>query len=260
MTCLLKSVFNIACMNAVKSFSIISLAILFVFLVFFFWGQWESGSHTAPDGVLRSEWRAGLIFNKYEYFKESTEFVFDKYSAPGGRYFIISSWFSYHDEPYVRYEAAGTAGKIERYLIDFDVVILGVSVSLFMFFLIFLPYRNVFGICAGVRKPYKMYFIDLMLLCIPLLLAIYQIHRVQNPTWRIHDELVSDERYVDWSKAVEIIHSGKVSTIFQEHSRAVSLILGDGSTYVSLEPAIDEIYSIVEKCGFPCEGITLWTE
>ncbi|HEX7026799.1 MAG TPA: hypothetical protein VF268_06125 [Gammaproteobacteria bacterium] len=246
-------------MSVIKFIANALLVFLSGFLMFFFWGQWESGSYIAPDGVIRSEWRAGSIFNGYEYFRESTEYIFDKYSEPGGRYFIVSSWFSYYDEPYVYYKP-GAAGKIERYSIDVDIVILGLSVSLFMFLLVFMSYGNVFKICAGVRKPCRKYLFDLMLIGAPLVLASYQIHRIQNPTWKIHDEIVSNERYVEWSNAVDIIQSGKVSTVFQEHSRIVSMILDDGSTYVSLEPFVDAIVSAVDECGFRCERIILWTE
>lgn len=93
-----------------------------------------------------------------------------------------------------------------------------------------------------------------------VLLSFYQYHRIHNPKWRAQDEIVHEDNYIEWKEAVEIVKHGKVVTVMQDHSRVVSIILKDGSHFVTLEPSIDDVYEAIEQCGKKCNEIAIWTE
>lgn len=63
-----------------------------------------------------------------------------------------------------------------------------------------------------------------------------------------------------WDMAKEMILAGKVKTITQSHDLKVILDLKDGSQFTTTEPAIDEVFRVVEQCGAKCENIGLMTE
>jgi hypothetical protein len=65
---------------------------------------------------------------------------------------------------------------------------------------------------------------------------------------------------IDWQKAIEILHSGQVTEIMQTHNLEVTLALAGGSQIKTIEPAIDEIFREVERCGGKCSQILLITE
>jgi hypothetical protein len=65
---------------------------------------------------------------------------------------------------------------------------------------------------------------------------------------------------VDWETAVEILNSGHVVGVAQLHNLTVYLDMDDGSQITTVEPAIDEIFNEIAKCGQPCEGMVLATE
>lgn len=75
----------------------------------------------------------------------------------------------------------------------------------------------------------------------------------------IPDPLPCGER-VEWDLAVRILNQGEVEQVVQLHSLEVRLILEDGCEIVTTEPAIDDIFLEVEKCGTACEGMILATE
>lgn len=66
--------------------------------------------------------------------------------------------------------------------------------------------------------------------------------------------------YVPWAEAEAIILSGEVVYAIQSHSLEVVLTLRDGRIIVSVEPTIDEVFRVVDRCGDPCAGISLATE
>lgn len=68
------------------------------------------------------------------------------------------------------------------------------------------------------------------------------------------------ERTVSWDEAIEILNSGDVKEVFQSHSLNVTLILKDDTRINTIEPSIDDIFEEVERCGKPCDRITLSTE
>jgi hypothetical protein len=65
---------------------------------------------------------------------------------------------------------------------------------------------------------------------------------------------------VDWETAIEILNSGHVVGIAQLHNLTVYLEMDDGSQIKTVEPAIDDIFDEIAKCGKPCEGMVLATE
>jgi inhibitor of cysteine peptidase len=65
---------------------------------------------------------------------------------------------------------------------------------------------------------------------------------------------------IPWPDAESLILSGAVRQIFQAHSLEVRMTLQDGREVVTVEPSIDEVFRVVDRCGAPCAGIALATE
>lgn len=65
---------------------------------------------------------------------------------------------------------------------------------------------------------------------------------------------------ISWTKAIELIPSGKVNTAAQTHSLRVFLIMMDGSRFSATEPNIDEVFREIRNCGAPCADIAMITE
>ena len=63
-----------------------------------------------------------------------------------------------------------------------------------------------------------------------------------------------------WEHAVAMIMNGEVSQVVQAHDLTVQLTLKDGRTMTAIEPAIDEIFRVIETCGAPCSDIRVATE
>jgi hypothetical protein len=61
--------------------------------------------------------------------------------------------------------------------------------------------------------------------------------------------------YAEWPQAEETILSGQVARFFQASSKHVTLVLKDGSILLALEPAIDEVIRVIERCGEACKDI-----
>jgi hypothetical protein len=58
---------------------------------------------------------------------------------------------------------------------------------------------------------------------------------------------------IDWAQAEEIILSGNVIQIQQATaSLKVTLVLNDGRTLETTEPALDEVIRVIERCGSKC--------
>ena len=75
-----------------------------------------------------------------------------------------------------------------------------------------------------------------------------------------NETVEAEEEIVDWETAVSILESGDVVEIFQTHSLDVTLTLVDGRVIKTVEPAIDDIFTAIDDCGEPCEGILMATE
>lgn len=65
---------------------------------------------------------------------------------------------------------------------------------------------------------------------------------------------------VSWDEARSIILNGDVVSVAQTHSLEVTIQLADGSTIVTQEPAIDDVFAVIEECGEPCANILIATE
>ena len=65
---------------------------------------------------------------------------------------------------------------------------------------------------------------------------------------------------VTWDAAVALVLDGRATQIFQTHALTVTLYLDDGSKVTTVEPAIDDIFDVVSRCGEPCSDIILATE
>lgn len=72
--------------------------------------------------------------------------------------------------------------------------------------------------------------------------------------------LPADGAVIPWDEAVQLLHDGHVTQIFQAHSLQVTLTLHNGARVTTTEPSIDAIFYEVEQCGAPCVGIGLATE
>jgi hypothetical protein len=67
-----------------------------------------------------------------------------------------------------------------------------------------------------------------------------------------------DEVY--WEQAIGMILNDEVSQVMQTHDLKVYLTLKDGRTLVTLQPGIDEVIKVIEKCGEKCKNIRIATE
>ena len=67
-------------------------------------------------------------------------------------------------------------------------------------------------------------------------------------------------RRVTWDEAVGLITGGMVTQAFQTHALEVRLNLTDGTSVVTTEPRIDEVFRVIRQCGDPCKDIMIATE
>jgi len=63
-----------------------------------------------------------------------------------------------------------------------------------------------------------------------------------------------------WDQAVSMIMNDEVSQVTQTHDLKVFLTLKDGRTLVTLQPSIDEVIKVIEKCGEKCKNIRIASE
>jgi len=71
---------------------------------------------------------------------------------------------------------------------------------------------------------------------------------------------LKDGASVDWSQVKAIIFSGQVAQVGQTHDLNVTIILKDGRTFKTVEPAIDDVINLVKSCGELCKDIRIATE
>lgn len=65
---------------------------------------------------------------------------------------------------------------------------------------------------------------------------------------------------IDWSIAQMRIMNGEVSGVVQTQSLQVMLTLEDGRTLVTTEPALDDVFKVLDQCGDPCKDVTRETK
>ena len=60
---------------------------------------------------------------------------------------------------------------------------------------------------------------------------------------------------ITWEDAQNLILEGRVSQVTQLHNLTVILDLKDGSTVKTIEPAIDDVFKVIQQCGDKCADI-----
>lgn len=65
---------------------------------------------------------------------------------------------------------------------------------------------------------------------------------------------------IDWSLAQTRIMNGEVSGVVQTQSLQVTLTLKVGGTMVTTEPALDDVFKVLDQCGDPCKDVTRETK
>ena len=64
---------------------------------------------------------------------------------------------------------------------------------------------------------------------------------------------------IGWDEAAKLILDGKVAQVTQYGNLVVILVLKDGQTVYATEPAIDEVFNLIEECGDLCKDIEVPT-
>ena len=82
----------------------------------------------------------------------------------------------------------------------------------------------------------------------------------EAPTGGIPYPELQDGAQATWEQAQDVLLKGQVTKLVQTHDLKVYLTLKDGRTLVSVEPAIDEVIKVIEKCGENCKNIQIATE
>jgi hypothetical protein len=72
--------------------------------------------------------------------------------------------------------------------------------------------------------------------------------------------LPADGAEISWEQAVELLHDGQVTAVFQTHALDVTLTLVNGANVHTVEPSIDAIFHEIDACGQPCADIAIATE
>jgi hypothetical protein len=61
--------------------------------------------------------------------------------------------------------------------------------------------------------------------------------------------------YIEWSAAESAILAGQVAQVYQADTMHVTLVLKDGSVQLAKEPALDEVFKVIDTCGDACKDI-----
>lgn len=65
---------------------------------------------------------------------------------------------------------------------------------------------------------------------------------------------------IPWDRALAIIASGRIDTVYQSHDRSVFLELKDGTGYLTRSPALDDVVFALGECGAPCADVGIILE
>jgi hypothetical protein len=65
---------------------------------------------------------------------------------------------------------------------------------------------------------------------------------------------------IPWVQASSLIMDGQVAQVIQLHSLKVILVLDDGRVVETFEPAIDDVFKVIDECGQACSDIIVVTE
>ena len=70
----------------------------------------------------------------------------------------------------------------------------------------------------------------------------------------------SDGDYMEWYQVTAMITNGEVEKVVQTHDLQIYITLKDGRTFVSFQPAIDDVIKFIKECGDACKDIRVATE
>ena len=70
------------------------------------------------------------------------------------------------------------------------------------------------------------------------------------------------DNYVSWEKAIDMLIASpeRVEAVGQGHSLQVNIVFKDKIYIQTIEPDIDTIFMVLDKCGAPCEHIEQITQ
>lgn len=105
-----------------------------------------------------------------------------------------------------------------------------------------------------MQKQGLFFVASIFLLLAALVLSACNTGNTTNPP------IASDPTVVEWETAVEWIMQGNVKQVSQTHSLEVYLDMKSGEQYKTTEPAIDDVFKVIEACGDPCKDMILATE
>jgi len=71
---------------------------------------------------------------------------------------------------------------------------------------------------------------------------------------------LKDGDMLEWENVPGLLFSGLVSSVSQTHDLQVTIRLKDGRSFITTEPAIDNILKIIQECGDLCKDIKIATE
>ena len=57
---------------------------------------------------------------------------------------------------------------------------------------------------------------------------------------------------IEWSDVAALLAAGQVADVFQSHTLLVVINMRDGTSKITTEPAKDEIFKLLDKCGEGC--------
>lgn len=69
-----------------------------------------------------------------------------------------------------------------------------------------------------------------------------------------------EQDFIPWEQSKLLILNGQVESIAQFHDLTVVLTLKDGRTILTKEPAIDDVFKLIEQCGQQCADIVQITQ
>lgn len=117
---------------------------------------------------------------------------------------------------------------------------------------------------AANKKPFKIWVWGLIISIILTLIA--NAFAFSDLFYQATAEIITPtieqptKTELTWEEAVELIKSCQVGSVFQDHSRNVSLSLKDGTSRSTVEPEIDTVLEEAKQAEGKCGPILMATE
>lgn len=89
-------------------------------------------------------------------------------------------------------------------------------------------------------------------------IRVKKLQRIEDGEWEFDPE--TGKVYIPWPIARREIENCNITQIVQTHSLEVYLTAQDGSEIVTVEPVIDEVFSVWQSAREKCGDITVATE